>query len=191
MDLTVNLPFFTRNGQSEMGFRPITLTEFRALPAIDKDADAMTDAEVFKQRKALILTCTDLTEAEFNELTAPDFNELYKTISDFILQPADEMNGTTLTGKDFEFELLFPFINEVGEPVKHITFNVPKVKHSEALAVLKDDTQREDFMFRVVCGLAAEDLGQLALNDYLALKPQVGAFFQLAGDYFHQPMLKP
>ncbi|MCD9516995.1 phage tail assembly protein [Photobacterium carnosum] len=182
MNKETTLPFFTRSGSHKLTINTITLGAFRKLPFVMKDD--LSAAEQFKQFKAMILACTDLTPTEFEELSVPDFTQLHQDIRAFILTPSDEMNDHSLTGKDFEFDLAFPFTNELEETISHIKFAVPKVKHSEALADIDDHYDREEFMFRVVCHLDKQDMDAMALNDYLAIKPQVGAFFQLAGDYF-------
>lgn len=182
------LPFFNRHGDHHVTFRTISVAEQRALP--HADVEEPTASQLFQLGKALILTASDLTEDEFNTLTAPDFNQLFNDISEFVVKPSDELSGTPIDGKTFEFDLLFPFKNELGESIQHIQFQVPKVKHSEALLALDDEREQEDFMFRVVCALEDDDLSLMALNDYLAIKPQIQAFFQLGADYFPPATLK-
>ncbi|HIF9067526.1 TPA: phage tail assembly protein [Photobacterium damselae] len=182
MEKSSVLPFFHRRGDHKLNIKTISVGDFRKLPYVMKDE--LSSPEQFKQFKAMILACTDLTELEFEELSAPDFTQLHQDIRAFILTPSDELNGQPLTGTQFEFDLLFPFKNELNEDIGHIKFKVPKVKHSEALANIDDHYEREEFMFRVVCDLEKQDMDMMAINDYLAIKPQVGAFFQLAGDYF-------
>ncbi|WP_318438163.1 phage tail assembly protein [Photobacterium leiognathi] len=182
MKKETTLPFFNRAGCHQLSIKTVTLGAFRQLPYVMKDD--LSAMEQFKQYKAMVLACTDLTLDEFETLSVPDFTQLYQDISTFILTPSDEMNEQPLTGKDFAFNLVFPFTNELGEEINHIQFVVPKVKHSEALADIDDHYEREEFMFRVVCDIDKKDMDAMALNDYLAIKPQVGAFFQRAGDYF-------
>ncbi|MGR5061963.1 phage tail assembly protein [Photobacterium sp. DNB22_13_2] len=189
MKKTTKLPFYNRNGNHQIEIKPISLGAFRLLPYVNLGVDKdLSPSELFRQLKAMILACTDISNEEFEELSAPDFTQLHEDIRDFILKPSDEIQEKQLTGSDFEFDLLFPFTNELGENISHIKFVVPKVKHSEALAEITDDTERENFMFRVVCNLDTPDMDAMALNDYLAIKPQVGAFFQLSGDYFRPTM---
>ena len=181
MSKTSKLKFFSR---PEVALYGISVGAFKSLPHIAIDDEMLTDKQSFQQRKALILNCADITPEEFNTLETPDFFKLYEDICDLILTPSDEKRGQKLTGKDFEFTLLHPFENEAGEKLSTIKFQVPKVVHSEALAELEDPQEREDFMFQVVAGLEPEDFECLSLDDYLALKPQVGAFFQRSAAYF-------
>lgn len=167
--------------------KTISTAGFKALPHIK--LTSMSAKQEFEQRKALILLCADINEAKFNTLHAPDFIQLYEDIVDIILKPSDELKGEKLSGSSFEFDLLEPFENEAGEKFTRIKFQVPKVLHSQALAEIEDDEEREDFMFRVVTGLQKEDFKYLSLNDYLALKPQVGAFFQQSAAFFRPGML--
>ncbi|MGF1684808.1 phage tail assembly protein [Photobacterium minamisatsumaniensis] len=185
MKKTIKLPFYNRNGNHEIDIKPISLGEFRKLPYVNFGVDKeLIPSELFQQLKAMILACTDISTEEFEELSAPDFTQLHEDIRAFILKPSDEIQEKPLSGSDFEFELLFPFANDLNESISRIKFVVPKVKHSEALAEITEDTARENFMFSVVCNLDKPDMEAMALNDYLAIKPQVGAFFQLSGDYF-------
>lgn len=162
--------------------KTITTSAFKALPHIK--LTQMTPKQEFEQRKALILQCAEISEEKFNTLHSPDFLKLYEDICDLILKASDEIQGDKLNGDKFEFALLHPFENEAGQKFERIKFQVPKVAHSQALADIEDEDEREDFMFRVVTGLAKEDFNFLSLNDYLALKPQVGAFFQQSAGYF-------
>ncbi|MBU2897678.1 phage tail assembly protein [Vibrio hepatarius] len=157
--------------------KTLPIAEFKRLPHIKLDEKKMTHLQIFEQRKATILKCSKLTEKQFAVIKAPDFHKLYADICEFVLTPADLAQGNALDINKFEFDLLHPFSNEVEEQIKHIRFNVPLTSHSEALAELVDDEDREDFMFRVVTGLEKSDFEFLSTNDYLALKPQVGAFF--------------
>ncbi|WP_235284676.1 phage tail assembly protein [Vibrio coralliilyticus] len=157
--------------------KTLPIAEFKRLPHIKLDEKEMTHLQIFEQRKATILKCSELTEKQFAVIKAPDFHKLYADICEFVLTPADLAQGNVLNTDKFEFDLLHPFSNEVEEQIKHIRFNVPLTSHSEALAELVDDEEREDFMFRVVTGLEKSDFEYLSTNDYLALKPQVGAFF--------------
>ncbi|CAG9001765.1 MAG: hypothetical protein CENE_03792 [Candidatus Celerinatantimonas neptuna] len=189
MKLTSTLPFFSHHGRHDITYHPVSLGDFEKLPYIEMEET--TPAQEFEQYKALILAMTDLNEADFDELTAPDFLQLRQDLRKFTLTPSDELQHKPLDGQTFKFDLLFPFTNELGETISHIVFTVPKVKHSEALAKLSDDKARENFMFQVVTGLTKADVEQMAMNDFLAIKGQVGAFFTLAGDYFHPATLKP
>ncbi|WED23085.1 phage tail assembly protein [Vibrio sp. JC009] len=164
--------------------KTISVAQFKALPFIK--LDQTTDAQEFAQREALIFACSDISEEKFATLSAPDFIQLYEDIRDLILKPSDEIDREKLGGNDFEFDLLHPFTNEVQEKVSHIKFKVPGVIHSRELANIDDPEEREDFMFRVVTNLQKEDFNYLSINDYLALKPQVGAFFQQSAGYFRQ-----
>ncbi len=164
--------------------KTITTSAFKALPHIK--LTQMTPKQEFEQRKALILQCAEISEEKFNTLHSPDFLKLYEDICDLILKASDEIQGDKLNGDKFEFALLHPFENEAGQKFERIKFQVPKVAHSQALADIEDEEEREDFMFRVVTGLTKEDFNFLSLNDYLALKPQVGAFFQQSAGYFRQ-----
>ncbi|MGL4223823.1 MAG: phage tail assembly protein [Vibrio sp.] len=161
----------------------ISTAAFKSLPHIK--LSQMTPKQEFEQRKALILTCADISPDKFNTLHSPDFLKLYEDICAVILKASDETQGKKLDGEQFDFDLLHPFENEAGQKFAHIKFQVPKVAHSAALADIDDEDEREDFMFRVVTGLSKLDFNYLSLNDYLALKPQVGAFFQQSAGYFH------
>lgn len=185
MSKVIKLPFFKRGESNEMTINTIPLKQYRDLPHVN--LTTLSAMQLFQQRKALIQACTDITNAEFNTLTAPDFNTIADEAQAYILTPSDELKGTPLKVKDWEFELLFPFTNEVSEEIKTITFKVPNVIASEMLAEIKDDQEREDYMFKVVCGLENQDMDLLSINDYLTLKPRVGDFFQQSGDYF-RPM---
>ncbi|PNQ69025.1 hypothetical protein C1141_06470 [Vibrio agarivorans] len=177
------LAFFARES---VALNTITVTDFRKLPHIEAEQE-LTAKQLFVQRKAVIMACSDLKPEEFETLAVPDFNQLYEDICDLILKPSDELHGDVLDGKSGCFDLLHPFENEVGEKITRITFTIPKVAHSEALAELTEDKDRENFMFEVITGLQTSDLNFLSINDYLALKPQVGAFFQQSAAYF-RPM---
>lgn len=96
------------------------------------------------------------------------------------------ITGHEINGETYSFELLVPFKNEIEEDFDRIRFHIPTVGHSENLALIEDVREREEFMFRVVCGLEKQDLDLMAMNDYLAIKPQVVAFFTKLGDYFPQ-----
>ncbi|MFD2177845.1 phage tail assembly protein [Veronia pacifica] len=189
MDKLSTLPFFTRGASSQIAITPITFGAFNKLPHIKKGE--LSEAELFAQYKASIFACTDITEDEFSQLKAADFNQLSRDIAAFINSASDVLKGEPLDGETFAFDLLFPFDNELGETISQIRFEVPTVGHSEALAALEDDAERELFMFRSVCGLEKQDLEAMALNDYLALKPQVGAFFTQSAAFFRRTMLKP
>ncbi|OEE41519.1 hypothetical protein A1QW_15360 [Vibrio anguillarum] len=165
----------------------ISTASFKGLPHIK--LTEMTPKQEFEQRKAVILHCAEITLEKFNTLHTPDFLQLYSDIIEFILTPSDEVQGKKLSGDRFEFDLLDPFENEAGEKFDRIKFQVPKVSHSAALAEIEDDEEREDFMFRVVTGLQKADFQYLSLRDYLALKPQVGAFFQQSAAFFHPATL--
>lgn len=165
----------------------ITTAAFKALPHIK--LTQMTAKQEYEQRKELILKCAELPLDKFNTLKSPDFLKLYEDICDLILKASDEIQGNKLNGESFEFPLLHPFENEAGQKFTRIKFQVPMVSHSQALADLEDDEEREDFMFRVVTGLTKADFNFLSLNDYLALKPQVGAFFQQSAGYFRPATL--
>ncbi|MFH0267238.1 hypothetical protein [Vibrio rumoiensis] len=102
----------------------------------------------------------------------------------FVSTPSDELKGTPLEVKDWTFDLLFPFTNELDDEIKTIRFTVPNVGSSELLAEITDDQEREDYMFKVVCGLEKQDLALLSINDYLTLKPRVGDFFLQSGAFF-------
>lgn len=183
MSKIIKLPFFKRNDESnEMTINTISVKQFRELPHIN--VVELSAKQAFQQRKALIQACTDITEKEFNTLTAPDFNTLATESQTFILTPADDLKGKPLEVKDWTFELLFPFTNEVSEEIKTITFKVPNVAASEMLAEITDEQAREDYMFKVVCGLEHQDMALLSINDYLTLKPRVGDFFLQSGAFF-------
>ncbi len=183
MKKTSTLPFFTIDGSKTLTISSMTLEAFRKLPFIKKE-DKLSDKELFEQQKAVILATTELKEAQFEELTAPDFNTLAGDCTAFILTGSDELKGKALANDCYEFELLYPFENEVGEKIEHIKFTVPKVKHSQALADITEKQMREDFMFQVVCSLDKEDLQKMAVNDYLTIKPKVGDFFLQSAAYF-------
>ncbi|MGD8109390.1 phage tail assembly protein [Vibrio sp. TRT 17S01] len=168
-------------------FKVISVAAFKSLPHIE--LTELTDTQEFEQRKQVILTCTNVTEEKFNTLKSPDFIQLYSDICEFILTPSDQVKGHPLGGEDFCFDLLHPFTNEVEEHISHIKFTVPNVIHSQELAKIEDSQEREDFMFRVVTGLSKQDFEYLSLNDYLALKPQVGAFFLPSAGFFGQKTL--
>lgn len=185
MNKICKLPFFKRGESNEMTINTISLAVFRALPHIN--LVDLSAKHTFQQRKALIKHCTDITEDEFNRLSVPDFNTLAEDTQTFILTPSDELKGSPLEVKDWTFDLLFPFTNELGDTIATISFKVPNVAASEMLAAITDDQEREDYMFKVVCGLETKDLEQLSINDYLTLKPRVGDFFLQSGDYF-RPM---
>ncbi|KAB0300705.1 phage tail assembly protein [Vibrio fortis] len=178
------LTFFARES---VALNTIPVAQFRQLPHIETEQE-LSAKQLFLQRKAVIMACSDLTLDEFETLAVPDFNQLYDDICDLILKPSDEVQGEVLNGKSASFELLHPFENEVGEKISRITFTIPKVAHSEALAELTEDKERENFMFEVITGLHTSDLNFLSINDYLALKPQVGAFFQQSAAYFRPVM---
>lgn len=167
--------------------KTLSTADFKALPHIK--LKQLTDKQEYEQRKALILHCSELAPEQFNTLHSPDFIQLYENIADMVLKPSDEIQGSKLNGERFEFDLLHPFKNEAGDDITRIKFKVPKVVHTEALADLDEDEQREDFMFRVVTGLEAADFKFLSLNDYLALKAQVGAFFQPSAGFFRSKTL--
>ncbi|AUI88170.1 hypothetical protein BS333_17580 [Vibrio azureus] len=177
------LTFFCREN---VVLNTLPVAQFRQLPHIETE-DELTAKQLFEQRKALILACSDVSKTEFDTLSVPDFNQLYDDICDMILQPSDALQGAPLNGASAEFTLLYPFDNEVGETIHKVTFAIPKVAHSEALADINEAQAREDFMFEVITGLQPSDLHFLSINDYLALKPQVGAFFQQSAAYF-RPM---
>lgn len=165
----------------------IKTADFKALPHIK--LTQLTAKQEYEQRKELILKCSELPLDKFNTLKSPDFLKLYEDICDLILKASDEIQGKKLNGESFEFPLLHPFENEAGQKFSRIKFQVPVVAHSQALADIEDDEEREDFMFRVVTGLTKADFNFLSLNDYLALKPQVGAFFQQSAGYFRPTTL--
>ncbi|WP_158161258.1 phage tail assembly protein [Grimontia hollisae] len=186
MQKVSTLPFFKRGHSNEVVIKPITVGAFYKLPHIKKDD--MNDAEQFAQYKAAIFECTDLSDEEFAALTAPDFNQLSRDIASFIHQPSDLLRGEPLDGETFSFELLYPFTNELGEELKTVRFTVPTVAHSEALAEKTEDNEREAFMFQSVTALHKNDVDRMALNDYLAIKSQVGAFFTQLGAFFAPKM---
>lgn len=183
MSKVISLPFFKRGNSSEIMINTISLKRFRGLPHIDV-VTALSAKQAFQQRKALIQACTDLTEDEFNSLTTPDFNTLSEEAQSFVLTPSDQLKGSPLEVKDWSFELLFPFTNEVGESIKTITFKVPPVAASEMLAEINNDQAREDYMFKVVCGLESQDMALMSINDFITIKPRVSDFFLQSGDYF-------
>ena len=183
MSKVIKLPFFKRSDSNEMTINTISVKQFRELPHIH--AEDLSAKQSFQQRKALIQVCTDITEAEFNTLSAPDFNTLATEAQTFVLTPSDDLKGKPLEVKDWTFELLFPFTNELSEDIKTIRFTVPNVASSELLAEITDQQEREDYMFKVVCGLEKQDLSLLSINDYLTLKPRVGDFFLQSGDFFN------
>lgn len=75
MKKTSALPFFRLNDSDTLTISSMTLDVFRKLPFINKEGK-LTDKELFEQQKAVILETTVLTEEQFEELTAPDFNTL-------------------------------------------------------------------------------------------------------------------
>lgn len=184
------LPFFKRGDSNEITINPITFGDFNKLPYAKKESESLTDAELFQQYKAAIFACTDINEGEFATLTAPDFNTLSKDISQFINSSSDALRGEPITGNTFEFDLLHPIENDVGETISRIKFKAPLVAHSEKLADIDDVHEREHFMFRCACGLDEADVDRMSMNDYLAIKPQVGAFFTLTADYFRPTTFK-
>ncbi len=183
MKKTSALPFFRLNNSDTLSISSMTLEVFRKLPSINKEGK-LSDKELFDQQKAVILETTVLTEEQFEELTAPDFNTLANDCTAYILTGSDELQGKKLANDCYEFDLLFPFENEVGEKIEHIKFTVPKVKHSQALTDISEKQLREDFMFQVVCDLDKEDLQKMSVNDYLTIKPKVGDFFLQSAAYF-------
>ncbi|WP_417536353.1 hypothetical protein [Methylophaga sp.] len=185
MSKVIKLPFFKRGDSNEMTINTISVKQFRELPHIN--IEGLSAKQLFQQRKALIQACTDISEAEFNTLSTPDFNTLATEAQNFVLTPSDELKGKPLEVKDWTFELLFPFTNELNEEISTIRFTVPNVASSELLAEITDQEEREDYMFKVVCGLEKQDLALLSINDYLTIKPRVGDFFLQSGDYF-RPM---
>ncbi|HFQ4959192.1 TPA: phage tail assembly protein [Vibrio vulnificus] len=180
------LTFFTR---PTVALNTISVSEFKKLPHIEQE-DTLDQKQLFEQGKAAILACSDVSTDEFTTLTVPDFNQLFNDISELITTRSDLAQGQALNGKSTSFTLLHPFENEVGEKVTKVKFSVPTVAHSEALAELDDQHEREVFMFEVITGLQRSDFDYLSINDYLALKPQVGAFFQQSAEYFRQRTLK-
>ncbi|CDT72416.1 conserved hypothetical protein [Vibrio coralliirubri] len=180
------LTFFSRESVT---LKTIPVAQFRKLPHIETEQE-LTAKQLFEQRKAVIMACSDVSKEEFETLSVPDFNQLYDDICDLILKPSDELRGEQLNGKSVEFALLYPFENEVGEKINKVKFAIPKVAHSEALADILEERAREDFMFEVITGLQTSDLDFLSINDYLALKPQVGAFFQQSAAYFRPMTLR-
>ncbi|WP_253825340.1 phage tail assembly protein [Vibrio sp. 03-59-1] len=160
-----------------VALKTMSIEAFKALPHIKLDENEMSHLQVFEQRKAVIMLCSELTTEQFDLLAAPDFHKLHRDTCDYILTPSDVAMDKPLNEDVFAWDLMHPFTNEVQESHSHIRFHVPKTIHSEELAKLTDDEQREDFMFRVVTGLEKSDFAFLSTNDYLALKPQVGAFF--------------
>ena len=189
MNKVITLPFFKRNESSEITLNTINVKQFRALPHINIETE-MSAKQVFQQRKALIQLCSDLTEAEFNSLSVPDFNTLGHESQTFILTPADTLKGSPLEVKDWTFDLLHPFTGELGDEIKSVTFKVPNVATSEMLAEITDEQAREDYMFKVVCSLESKDMELMSINDYLTIKPRVGDFFLQSGDYFLPMMFK-
>ncbi len=183
-----NLPFFKRGESNDVAIEPLSVETFRGLPFVNEDDLSAT--QYFEQRKAMILAATNITPEEFETFTVPDFNTLAHDIQTYILTPSDELKGQPLDNRDFVFTLLFPFDNDLAETIDTINFEVPKVAHSQALAAIDDDFEREDFMFRVVCHLEKVDINQMKLNDYLCIKPKVGDFFLQSGDYFRPMTLK-
>lgn len=188
MKLVSTLPFFTRDGSLEVAYPPLSRGAYEQLSHI-KVTENLTLAQVFAQYKTLIFAMTDFTPEQFEALTAPDFLQLCRDLQTFTLTPADELREQPIDGHTFAFDLLFPFTNGLGQTIEHIEFKVPKVKHSEALANIDNNDEREDFMFQVVTGLSKADVARMAVNDYLTIKEQVGAFFTQAGDYFHPATL--
>lgn len=186
MNKICKLPFFKRGESHEIAINTISVAQFRALPHIN--LTELSAKQAFQQRKALIQKSTDVTEDEFNSFSVPDFNTLAEEAQTFVLTPSDELKGSPLEVKDWTFELLFPFTNELGDEIKTIRFTVPNVGTSELLAEITDDQEREDYMFKVVCGLEKQDLALLSINDYLTLKPRVGDFFLQSGAFFN-PMM--
>ncbi|MFV0449459.1 MAG: phage tail assembly protein [Vibrio sp.] len=185
MNKICKLPFFKRGESDEMIINTISVAAYRTLPHVH--LHELSAKQAFQQRKALIKNCTDITEDEFNRLSTPDFNTLAEDAMTFVSMPSDELKGLPLEVKDWTFDLLFPFTNELGDTIATISFKVPNVAASEMLAAITDDQEREDYMFKVVCGLETKDLELLSINDYLTLKPRVGDFFLQSGDYF-RPM---
>ncbi|MEZ8095773.1 phage tail assembly protein [Photobacterium swingsii] len=188
MSKVSKLPFFKRGESNEITIQPLSVQVFRGLPFVNDDD--LSASQYFDQRKAMILAATNITADEFDTFTAPDFNTLAEDIQAYILTPSDELKGKPLDNSDFVFTLLFPFENDLSETIETINFDVPKVAHSQALAAIDDNFEREDFMFRVVCGIDKTDINQMKLNDYLSIKPKVGDFFLQSGDYFRPTTLK-
>ncbi|MFA0690634.1 phage tail assembly protein [Vibrio splendidus] len=188
MNKTSTLFDFKKNGTHEIAITTLSLEQFNQLPHMAKTTE-LDDLELYEQNRAAILATTDITEDEFEELTAPDFNTLSQAVINLVTTRSDELTAKPLEPNCFEFDLLFPFTNEVGEQISRISFSVPKTRHSKALAGLKDKQEREDFMFRAVCELDKEDLQKMAVNDYLTLKPRVGDFFLQSGAYFQKKTL--
>ena len=182
------LPFFSRENSHEINIKPISFGAFNKLPFIKKDK--LTELETFKQYKAVIFECTDISNEEFNNFRAPDFNQIGADIQVFINTPSDILTGKEINGETYSFDLLFPFKNEIEEEFKKIRFVVPTVGHCEKLAELEEPVEREEFMFRVACNLEKQDLDLMAMNDYLAIKPQVNAFFMKSGAYFPRAIAK-
>lgn len=184
------LPFFNRNGQHVINIKPLTVQAWRTLPFINLVIE-LTPSQHFKQRKALVMACTDITEDEFETFSVPDFNVLSDDIQSFILCRSDRLKGETLEVKDWHFELYFPYETAFKEIIKHIKFKAPLVAASAQLAELDNDIERENYMFSAVCGIDSADLELMTTNDYLTLKPRVGDFFTQSGDYFLPMMLTP
>lgn len=182
------LPFFSRAGDHEIVIKPITFGVFSRLPFIKKTD--LSELEMFAQYKAAIFKCTDISVDEFNDFRSADFNQLASDIQIFINTPSNFLAGNEIDGETFDFTLLYPFKNELEEEFTRVRFEVPTVGHSEKLAGIIDPREREEFMYRVVCGLEKQDLDLMAMNDYLAIKPQVSAFFTKSGDYFPRATLK-
>lgn len=182
------LPFFSRAGSHEIVINPITFGAFNKLPFIKKDE--ISDLETFAQYKAAIFECTDISIEEFENFRAPDFNQLGADIQEFINTPSNLLTGHEINGETHSFELLFPFKNEIDEEFTRIRFQVPTVGHCEKLAGILDPIEREEFMFRVVCNLEKQDLDLMAMNDHLAIKPQVSNFFTQSAAFFPRATAK-
>ncbi len=185
---TSTLPFFGRGGSHEIVIKPITFGAFNKLPFIKKDE--ISELETFAQYKAAIFECTDISIEEFGNFRAPDFNQLGSDIQVFINTPSNLLTGHEINGETYSFELLFTFKNEIDEEFTRIRFQVPTVGHCEKLAGILDPIEREEFMFRVVCNLEKQDLDLMAMNDYLAIKPQVSNFFTQSAAFFPKATAK-
>ncbi len=148
-------------------FQPLTFSIYESVDTNQDDQDQVIED--------FALALTGMTQAEFDELKAPDFNSVEAIIRRLVTQNSPEwVSGLKISSECVQ--LAMPIKGDDGREIKELKLSVPSVKTRKLYKVQPTDEKKQAFITHSCTGLSELELGRLFMPDWNQLQSNIDNF---------------
>lgn len=137
---------------------------------------------------ALIEESCDLSSAEVERLSMPDYNTIVEVLSDLVSKTSEyliQKNKSNSQMDEDEPELYCPIKDDTGMEITFFKIRVPTVKSLTLMNSFKEEETKSIFILKDCTGLTDSEINRLTMPDYNYLTERVNHFLYQPASYFH------